>query len=395
VLSSSAPQSSAGRSDRLKGYLFVTLAWVVVRLLLLPLVDPVLMHGDDAEYVRGAHQLLAGHGLDGRSPAYSAFLAATLWLGPTGIFAIQSLATLAAAFVTVIYLGFWPALLIAACPFFPMFEWSLLTEPWSVSLLWCGWLLAFWPRRGADPWIGGVLLALTILMRTTFLLLPLAAAAILLARKARRAALALAVAAYLPVAVILPQAHGNNYLGYVLWVGSWERDGIWKTYSLEDWPSYATYSPKERERLIQAWRTRDDEAIWNAVVDRYRTKPANVLSAWVHRYPWLWTGTRSDLTNLTLPPHSPPWYALKGGLWLLNSVILALGLAGAALALYRRDRVAVLVAPVAYVALIYIPFHNTETRYSLPAVPFLIALACYLLAALQHRKAKHDRLRQG
>jgi hypothetical protein len=394
VLSSSAPQSSAGRSDRLKGYLIVTLAWVVVRLLLLPLVDPVLMHGDDAEYVRGAHQLLAGHGLDGRSPAYSAFLAATLWLGPTGIFAIQSLATLAAAFVTVIYLGFWPALLIAACPFFPMFEWSLLTEPWSVSLLWCGWLLAFWPRRGADPWIGGVLLALTILMRTTFLLLPLVAVAILLSRRARRAALALAVAAYLPVAVILPQAHGNSYFGWNLWIGTWERNGEWKT-SLENWPPEATKSPQERDELLKAWHARDDRIFLGKTIERYRTEPLTVLSAWAERYPWQWIGTRSELTNLTLPAHSPAWYACKGALWLLNSVILALGLAGAAMAFYRRDPIAVLAAPIVYLGLIYVPFHNTELRYSLPAVPFLIGLACYLLAALNHRKSDQDRLRQS
>jgi hypothetical protein len=374
--------------------LIVIAAWAMVRLLLLPLVDPVLMRGDDVEYVRGAHELLAGHGFFGRSPAYSAFLAATLWLGPEGIFALQSLATLVAALVTLIYLGFWPALVIAACPFFPMFEWSLLTEPWSVSLLWCGWLLIFWPKRRADPWLGGLLCGLAILTRTTLLLLPFLAVATLLARQAPRRALALAVAAYLPVAIVLPQTHGNSYFGWNLWIGTWERNGEWKT-SLENWPSEATQSPEERDRLMKAWRARDDRVFLDKSLERYRTQPRKVLSAWVDRYPWQWIGTRTELTQLALKARSPGWYAFKGVMWLLNTLILALGLAGAALALYRRDRIAVLIVPIVYLGLIYIPFHNTELRYSLPAVPFLIALTCYLLAALKQYKADNDRLGQG
>ena len=362
--------------------LAIIAVWAMVRLLLLPLIDPVLMRGDDVEYVQGAHELLAGHGLAGRSPAYSAFLAATLWLGPKGIFALQSLATLVAALVALIYLGFWPALLIAACPFFPMFEWSLLTEPWSVSLLWCGWVLIFWPKRRTDPWLGGFLCGLVILMRTTFLLLPLLAIAILVAQKARRTALVVAIAGYVPVAIVLPQTHGNNYLGYVLWVGTWERDGLWKTYTLEDWPSYATRSPEEHDRLMRAWRTRDDKPFRDTVISLYQTQPTRIVSAWVHRYPWLWIGTRSDLTQFALPRHSLVWTVFKGSLSLLNFAVLALGLVGAVVSVLKRSRAALLVVPIVYIGLIYIPFHNTETRYSLPAVPFLIALGCYAVGLI-------------
>ena len=375
-----------------RGLIIIAL-WALVRLLLLPVIDPVLMRGDDVEYVRGAHQLLAGQGLPGRSPAFSAFLAVTLWLGPIGIFALQSLATLAAALVTLFYLGFWPALLIAACPFFPMFEWSLLTEPWSVSLLWCGWLLAFRPKRRADPWWGGLLCGLAVLTRTTLLFLPLHGAAALLLTKARRPALALLLAAYVPVAIVLPQARGANYLGFTLWVGTWERNGEWKT-TVESWPAEATSSPQERAALIRAWRTRDDHAFLDKAIERYRTQPGKVLTAWIERYPWLWIGTRTELTNLTLSRATPGWYAFKGAMWLLNLAVLVLGLLGAALAIYRRDRIAVLAIPVAYLGLIYIPFHNTELRYSLPAIPFLLALGCYLLAALDHDKADDDRLGQ-
>ena len=81
-------------------------------------------------------------------------------------------------------------------------------------------------------------------------------------------------------------------------------------------------------------------------------------------------------------------------MWLLNLAVLVLGLLGAALAVYRRDRIAVLAIPVAYLGLIYIPFHNTELRYSLPAIPFLLAFACYLLAALDHDKTDDDALGQ-
>jgi hypothetical protein len=48
-------------------------------------------------------------------------------------------------------------------------------------------------------------------------------------------------------------------------------------------------------------------------------------------------------------------------------------------------------APIIYIAVIYVPFHNTEMRYSMPAVPFLLALAVYfahdcLLGAKQRRQ---------
>jgi uncharacterized membrane protein len=41
--------------------------------------------------------------------------------------------------------------------------------------------------------------------------------------------------------------------------------------------------------------------------------------------------------------------------------------------------------PVAYTALVYIPFHNVETRYSLMALPFL-----YLFSAFAIRKLMPD-----
>jgi len=70
---------------------------------------------------------------------------------------------------------------------------------------------------------------------------------------------------------------------------------------------------------------------------------------------------------------------LKAGFWGLNLVTLLLGLAGLVMAL--RTRWSLFAIPVAYTALVYIPFHNVETRYSLMALPFL-----YLFSAFAIRK---------
>src|SRR4051812_20630693 len=74
----------------------IVAVWALVRLLLLPVIDPVLMAGDDVDYVAMARSFIAsGNFADARTmfsrpPGYPLFLAATLWLGPAGIFALQS-----------------------------------------------------------------------------------------------------------------------------------------------------------------------------------------------------------------------------------------------------------------------------------------------------------------
>src|SRR5215210_4489865 len=98
--------------------LLVTIAaWFVVRLALVPIIDPVLMRGDDAFYVEVARNLIeeGRFGLSARPPGYPIFLAATLWLTPLGVFVAQSCLTLGAAVFTERRLGFSPALAIAAC----------------------------------------------------------------------------------------------------------------------------------------------------------------------------------------------------------------------------------------------------------------------------------------
>jgi hypothetical protein len=183
------------------------------------------------------------------------------------------------------------------------------------------------------------------------------------------------IAAYLPVIVTLPQAGGTSYFGLNLWIGTWERNPDWTRRSIEDWPQEADLGSEERDKLLRAYRSQNDRPFLTTAIERYRTSPAQVLTAWVQRYRFLWLGTRTELTRPM--PHTLWWFAFKGSMWSLNAAVIVFGLLGGGLALWRRDRKSVLLAPIIYIALIYIPFHNTEMRYSMPAVPFLLALAAY------------------
>jgi len=100
-------------------WLAIVGAWLLVRAGMMFLVHPMIV-GDQTAYVEAARAFLASHGaaLSARSPAYVLFLSGTLGLGPRGIYALQSLMTLAAALLTRHRLGFWQGLGVAACPFF-------------------------------------------------------------------------------------------------------------------------------------------------------------------------------------------------------------------------------------------------------------------------------------
>lgn len=341
----------------MKRTLVVIGAWAGVRLLLLPIIDPLLMQGDDAYYVAAARDLL--HATE-RPPGYPLFLAATLWLGTYGVFAVQSLMVLGAAIFTRYRMGFRTGLAIAACPFFPFFEWSLLSEILSLVLLWCGWLLAFYPRRRWEFFAGAGLIGLALLTRDILLLLPLTAFLCVKWRKA----LAFCAIAYLPIALWTLHAPSQGRFGFNLWIGTWERNGDWKLHGIDQWPDYARATPE----LQKAFREHDDKPFVQATVERYRNDPGFVLRSWIARYRYLWFGTRTELTRLTLERGSPQWIAFKSLMFALNTLMLGLGIVGA----FRRR--SILVLPVAYVALVYVPLHNTEMRYSLIAVPFLLAL---------------------
>ena len=357
----------------------IAASWLVVRLAMTVVVDPVIS-GDQTAYVAAAREFVATDGavLARRSPGYVLFLASTLWLGPHATYAAQSLITLAAAILTQRRLGFWQGLAHAACPFFVIWEWALLTETLCLNALWSGWLLLF-SKRPWTSFAGALLVGIAILSRPLLMLLPLFVAPLVVLRLSKRGAFASMAVMYLPVALALSQASGPSYFGVNLWIGTWERDPHWLEGPHTSWPEEAQLTASERNLPLLTAAQNDAPYIEAAKV-RYETRPLSSLGSWFARYPYLWIGTRT--ASVSLEPHAPGWLAYKGSMWILNMSVLLLGCAGAFLALRRRDRERSLLLPIAYVAIIYVPFHNTETRYSVIALPFLLALGIYFCGGL-------------
>ncbi len=366
---------------------------VVFRLLLLPLidVDANIGIGDDGYYLALAEAIRGGHySLDGvpnfeRPPGYPFFLAVALTQGAAMM--LQSAASIAVALVVMFTLRtVWPALLIAACPFLIGYDFKFYSETLFISLLVAALMVLFerGPRRAA---IGGVILGLAILTRETLLLLPVLLVVVSFGLKRQKDMLIAAVAAYL---VVLPWATRNAFIpggsfalsqshpGFNLWIGTWERNGDWMRDGvkiIENYPSYAFRTPEEKNQLSAALPSWNDRPFRQAAIDRIISEPVEVAGTWMIRYPQMWIGTRTEQWYLRI--EGPSWVAFKSIMLLLNALVLVLGLWGAWVALRLRTSFSLLVVPVAYHALIYIPFHNVEDRYTLPAIPFLLILGFY------------------
>jgi hypothetical protein len=350
----------------INGAIAIIAAGVAVRLLLLPIVDPSaqMFSGDSVYYSAG---IVDGY----RPPLYVLFLRATLPFGAWFPLFIQCGMTIASGLAAYLFLrSFWAGLIIAACPFFALFDFRLLSESLYVNLLWWGWIALYRERSiGA-----GLLVGLSILTRDTLLLLPLFAFVML---RTRRSAIMAAVA-YL---TILPWIAYNGSIsqgrmGLNLWIGTWERNGDWYLDGLSnpDFPPYAFTSPAEERAVKAAWG-HDDATLKHLAIRRIIEHPGATAKAWAIRYPRLWLGTRADQIAFRLERWSLAWIVAKSTFFGLNLLLLGLGVFGL---WKRRGPFAI---PVFYIALIYVPFHNCETRYSLPALPFLCFFTAIIVPA--------------
>lgn len=338
---------------------------IASHLLIFCLFDPaaVAWRSEDAvSYLREARTLQSGMMPNlSRGLGYPLFLAATLPLGTAGVLVAQSLITIGSSVASYFLLGknrvaFWTAILLASSPFLALFDFQTLSETLYIQLLWIGFLLLH--RKQWLP--SGALIGVAAVVRDTLTLMPVAL--LPLAFKDRRYLLSASVA----TAIISIVPHAETRLGLNLWVWTWERNGNWYLHGLEHprFPPYAFRLPGEKQAVERSWR-KDDAAITHAAIERIESYPAATLVAWMERYPRLWIGTRTDSMTMRFAHGSVPWYVLKCFFFALNLATLALGLTGLA---RRRGLFAI---PVAYIALIYIPFHNCEPRYSLTALPFL------------------------
>lgn len=367
----------------------IVLSAVFARLVCLALFDPAasLTSGDSASFLAGSAT---------QAPGYSAFLAVV----PFPI-VVQSVVTILLALLVHARLpraGFLAAMLIATSPFFAAFEFRILSDSLSWQFVLAGFLLIAFPKANWEIPLAGIMLGCAALVRDSYHWLPLFA--LPFAFRIPRRMTAAAIVAYL---VIVPWQLGQGRvaisegrLGYNLWLGTWERNSDWmaKGIANADYPPEAFANPGQEAWLFEQpmFTPQSDQRFRQAAIDRIKSDPGPVLTNWVMRYPRLWLGTRSDQIAWRIDG-GPLWYAVKAGLWALNLLILLLGAIG--IALHWR-RYPLLLAPIAYVALVYLPFHNTETRYSLGALPFVMIFAAQAIqSGVSRAKASRLTAQQG
>jgi 4-amino-4-deoxy-L-arabinose transferase-like glycosyltransferase len=369
-------------------------AAIAASLLMVWLTVPLeqLGRGDDRLYLAAASGLTHGcyctdeGPVTFHPPGYAMFLAL---LGADASAAlIAQLAIGAAVSVATFFLlagedrqlAFWTALALGISPFLIAYDLTVLSEALYVPLVWLAWLLLFRARQWRAALAAGALLGCALLTRNTLLLLP--AALVLAARWPREWLRRSLIAAGVAYAMLLPwqlaSAHGGrSHFGYDLWVGTWETDPAWMNQSIGNFGDYPAkaFTALDRRSAAAAFAAGDDPAFRRAALATMRDRPLGVLATWAVRWPRMWVGTRLEQIVLRPERWSWPWMAIKGVGFALNGVLLALGCAGMWLA--RRTPLAPFAVPVAYVAAIYLPFHNSEPRYSLLAVPFLTMFAVH------------------
>ena len=277
------------------------------------------------------------------------------------------------------------------CPFDALYEGRLLSESLTAFFLCAGMAMALLSDRKWSWAAAGVCLGLSALARDTGLvLIPIAGAAALVfpvlrggaSRWAPLVLIAAGVMTVLPwtarncTAELTCCAISKGRMGANLWVGTWSRDDSWLTATGRVWPRDAFDSDAERAAMEQLDSNdpANDAYYRNVAIRRIRTHPARVLARWLEREPRMWIGTRTDLFAFRGPPRgSLGWYFLKSGAFALNAALLALGLVGLGVAARKHRRLLWLAIPIVAITAVYFPFQNTETRYSQPVYPLVLA----------------------
>jgi hypothetical protein len=357
-----------------------------------------------------------------RPPGYAAVVAVTQAVTRTegfGLRALQVLLSVASALVLARAVGRWrprakrwALWLLVLNPFDGYFAGAMLSETLCAALVTAAVVLFLRARRSAMV-LAGVVFGVTVLTRDQLVLLP-AAFALVLAwvgwRPVRRRLGRLKWVAAMPLVaglVVLPWTARNavqfgrfipiskGRLGYNLWLGTWERTSAWLSASGIDYPDYAFDSPEERALVLgigdDMYSESGDKAFMKLAVDRMKAHPARTVVTWVRRAPMMWVGTRTDLFTLgpLFPRGSPQWTVHKASHWGLNLLLVLAGFSGLRLLRSKSRRQKLLVAlvatPVLYSAVLYLPLHSTENRYSHPVLPCLVVLAALNLEAAWSR----------
>ena len=400
------------RSLILRDLLIIIFSGIVVRVGLFFIFDYQfdLYGGDSDYYIKTGKNIVefSIHGPYGvptfyRPPLYSFFAGIIANISETAVFFYLVQSIIFITFASIVYfllrrygakLAFVSALLIAVSPFDALMNGRVLSENLVTPLLVLG-VLIFMHSNNSKVlfFLSGIMLGGVALCRDVYLLFPclLLLAGIYMRISWRH------LAVFLLGFLILvgPWAYRNSQMasgGVFLsngifwtnvWIGVWERDATWTQMPNPYVPppeALLTYDNGNSPSVVMNAFKNEDQKFFRAVtLDYILNQPFKVIYTWVARYPLLWFGTRSDLNTSYLTRGSVTWYSLKIIFFGVNAIIIIFALLGIFIALRKKNFPLLLCLPVIYNAVIYIPLHNVETRYSLPVMPILTIYCSFFI----------------
>ena len=387
--------------------IIVFVSFILARISLLLFFEIPVKEGGDALYYLSEANSVSNDGLSSlsvfRAPLYSLLLAALLKINASqgiGLYIFQSTITLVISITALLTLWSKDKLValissftIATIPALALLNQRALAETLVSALLFFTFISLYSPVLSI--WrcaVGGVLLGLTALTREIYLLVPLVILGSWLFTYAetklksdRLLFLKQIISFALGFVLVLSPWYARNVmlghgaviskgtLGINLWVGTWERNPDWTTkgtFIYNNVPDYAFSKNLKRESLKNYLA--DDSYMKNVAFANLAQRPFYVIHNYISRYRFMWLGTRSELNSLTKFGKNI-FFPLKASLWILNIVFLIFSIAGLFMTknLFGSVKRIPFYGIILYSSFIYIPFHNTETRYSAPLIPLL------------------------
>ncbi len=372
------------------------------------------LYGGDSSYYIETGRNIMEHGVHGllavptfyRPPLYSLFAGVVASISETAIFFYVVHSAIFIVFSIRVYfflrrfgvmLAFLSALLIAVSPFDILMNGRVLSENLVTPLLVLGSLYFINSQNSKTRFfLSGALLGGAAISRDIYLLYPVVLLVTGFFMKTNRRHLVIFFLGF--SLFVIPWMYRNSQLPsgglflskgifwVNLWAGTWERNSDW-TYMPGNYnfppEAFQTFANgKLPETVIDAAKSNNEEFFKKLTIDYILEHPVKVVFTWVARYPILWFGTRSGLNTSYLARYSVSWYSMKATFYIINGIIIILAALGIFIALRTKKIPVLLCVPVIYNALIYIPLHNVEARYSLPVMPFLIIYCSYYILYL-------------
>lgn len=413
---------SLGHSKLGIGFLCIGLCiGVAVRAGMLGLVDYRVDAGDAIGYLSGAHNLLEHqvYSLDEndapapsfyKPPLYSFFIALVAAVFGNSMLSVQ-LAQIVLSLMTALLItritahcapkaAPWVFGLMMLSPYEAVYAGAVLSETLTTLLLVAA-AYAILTLDGMKRWVlGGMFLGLCVLTRDVYSPMVILVAAFWIGiGQGRRLDRCIDATVFILsfCLVVLPWTVRNylvaeqfvlvtkGRLGYGLWVGAWATNvDFTKTDAAGKprvYPPEAFRTQAEKDlvaiavSIAASQGSSSAEPIFQSLAtQRIRDEPIAVLGRYLVRAPRLWLGTRFDTFQLNatwFPRDSFAWTAVKIALWGLNFLLMCLGIAGMVVAWRQRDSVLILLLPIAFTAVIYLPFVY-EIRFSQPVYPFIL-----------------------